>query len=275
MKYVKPLSHGCWSGFPTRFCAPRGVGFDFMRLGSLVLFAFNVFIVLGQNVLPNLRPAYAPFPTDSYFTNQWYLDQRDEGGQRVGPDLNARGAWMRTKGEGVIVALCDDGVEMTHRDLAANMRPDLSFDFELSVTNGAHRNSGAVFGTPAAGLIVAALNGEGIVGAAPGAQLASWIIYPTNTLAGRTAVTPDKLAAMFTHESNVIQVQVHNWVENPNNLRLFSQTPVESNAISNAVTFGRNGKGTVMVRPVGAANYDAEFASWFGRNANENAFISD
>jgi subtilisin-like proprotein convertase family protein len=246
-----------------------------MRLGSLVLLAFNVFVVLGQNALPILRPAYAPLPTDNYFTNQWYFDQRDEGGQRVGADLNTRGAWMRTKGEGVVVALCDDGVEMTHHDLIANMRPDLSFDFELGIANGGPRNSGSVFGTTAAGLIAASLNGEGIVGAAPGAELASWNIYPTNTLAGRTAVTPDKLATMFTHESNVVQVQVHNWVENPNRLTFFSQTPVESGAISNAVKFGRNGKGVVMVRPVGAGNYDAELASWIGRNANDNAFISD
>jgi subtilisin-like proprotein convertase family protein len=246
-----------------------------MRLGSLVLLAFNVFVVLGQNALPILRPPYAPLPADNYFTNQFYLDQRDEGGQRVGPDLNARGAWMRSKGEGVVVGLCDDGVEMTHHDLVANMRPDLSFDFELGVTNGEPRNSGSVFGTPAAGLIAAALNGEGIVGLAPGAQLASWIIYPTNALAGRTAVAPEKLATMFTYQSNIVQVQVHNWVENPNRLTLFAQTPVESDAISNAVTFGRSGKGVVMVKPVGNANYNGEFDSWIGRNANDNAFISD
>src|SRR5678816_460954 len=122
-----------------------------MRLGSLCLLALNILSICAQNALPNLQPAFAPLPSDNYFTNQWYLDQRDQGGQRVGPDLNALGAWTRTKGEGVVVALCDDGVEMTHHDLVANLRPDLSFDFELSVTNGAHRSSGAVFGTPAAG----------------------------------------------------------------------------------------------------------------------------
>jgi subtilisin-like proprotein convertase family protein len=246
-----------------------------MRLGSLVLLAFNVFVVLGQNALPNLRPPYAPVPTDNYFTNQWYLDQRDETGQRVGPDLNARGAWMRTKGEGVVVGLCDDGVEMTHHDLVANMRPDLSFDFELGVTNGMHRNSGSVMGTPAAGLIAASLNGEGIVGVAPGAQLASWIIYPTNSLTDRTVVSADKLAKMFTYESNVVQVQVHNWIEVRPGFRLFQKTAIETEALSNAVTFGRGGKGTVIVRPVGNRNYRADSATWFGRNANDDSFISD
>ena len=249
-----------------------------MRLASglafLFVFTLGGWIISAQNALPNRHAPYAPRPGDNYFTNQFYFDNRDDEGVRIGPDLNARGAWMRTKGEGVVVALCDDGVEMTHHDLVANLRPDLSFDFETGLTNG-DRGSASVLGTPAAGLIAASLNGDGIVGIAPGAQLASWIVYPTNSLAGRTVVTADKLAKLFTYQSNVVQVQVHNWLEVRAGFRLFPASPLEREGISNAATFGRNGKGTVMVRPVSNQNYDAETASWIGRNANDNELISD
>src|ERR1051325_3303666 len=231
-----------------------------MRLATLFLFALNVLVVSAQNALPTPRLPYAPLPTDSYYTNQWYLEQRDVDGVRVGPDLNVRGAWNKTKGEGVVIALCDDGVEMTHHDLAANMLPDLSFDFEIGVTNGFHRSDQNVFGTPAAGLVVAAADGVGIVGVAPAAKLASWIIYPTNALPGRTIIAPEKLAQTFTYESNAVQIQLHNWTEFRNGLGLFAETPVESESISNAVTFGRDGKGTIIVKPVGDRNYDAQIA---------------
>lgn len=246
-----------------------------MRLATLFLFALNVLVVSAQNALPAPHLPYAPLPTDSYFTNQWYLEQRDPDGVRVGPDLNVRSAWTKTKGEGVTIALCEDGVEMTHHDLAANVLPDLSFDFEIGVTNGFHRSDQNVFGTPAAGLAVAAFDGVGIVGVAPGAKLASWIIYPTNSLPGRTVIAPDKLAQTFTYESNAVHIQLHNWTEFRNGLGLFPETPVESESISNAVTFGRDGKGTIIVKPVGERNYDAQTLTWTGRNANDDAFISD
>src|ERR1041384_2708236 len=101
-----------------------------MRLAFLFLCAFNALIVSAQNALPSLRPPYAPRPTDHYFTNQWHMENRDQDGDRVGADLNARGAWTATRGEGVIVAVCDDGVDFQHRDLAPNLLPALSFDFE-------------------------------------------------------------------------------------------------------------------------------------------------
>src|SRR4051812_14988049 len=246
-----------------------------MRPATLFVFSLNILVVCAQNALPIPGLPYAPLPTDSYFTNQWYLDQRDPDGVRVGPDLNVRGAWSKTKGEGVVIAICDVGVEMTHRDLAANVLPNLSFDFEIGVTNGFHRSDQDVFGTPAAGLVVAALNGVGTVGVAPGAKLASWIVYPTNSLPGRTVILPDKLARAFTYESNVVQIQLHNWTEFRNGLGLFGETTVESESISNAVNFGRDGKGTIIVKPVGDRNYDAETLTWTGRNANDDSFISD
>lgn len=246
-----------------------------MRLAFLFLLALNVLTSSAQNALLTLRPPYAPRPTDRYFTNQWHLDQRDADGVRYGVDLNARGAWTETTGEGVIVAVCDDGVDFAHRDLASNLLPALSFDFELGTTNGAHRTDSDLHGTCTAGVIAAALNGIGAVGVAPGAKLASWHIYPTNTLARRSVILPEKMAKVFTYQNDTIAIQMHNWSETRTRFSVFAQTPVESEAISNAVTFGRRGKGVVIVRPAGNLHSDPNTGEWLGRNVNDDAFASD
>lgn len=241
-----------------------------------MLFALSALTVLAQNALPNLRPPYfAPPPTDPYFRSQWHLENRDEDGARIGADLNARGAWSRTQGAGVIVAVIDDGVEVTHPDLAANAVADLHYDFYFDMPSGLPHEENDYHGTAHAGLIAAPLNGRGVAGVAPQAKFASWVIYPTNFVSGRTVVAPDKMAKVFTNENERVAVQMHNWSETRMGYRFFAQTPDESAAISNAVTFGRGGKGVVMVRPAGNMEYNMEFEEWIGRNVNDDAFASD
>src|SRR3954471_17593117 len=245
-----------------------------MRLVSLMFLALSGLAIFAQNALPNLRPPYFPKPADNYFTNQWHLERRDLDGLRSGPDLNVRGAWSFTKGEGVIVAVCDDGVEFTHRDLAANILPELSFDFELGAIGGEPRTDQDNHGTAGAGLVAAALNGIGTVGVAPGAKLASWIIYPTNSTAGRSVIAPAKMAQAFAFQNDKVAIQLHNWSEIATGYRFFAQTPVESESISNAVVLGRNGKGVVIVRPSGNTHIEQD-GSFTGRNLNDDAFASD
>ena len=246
-----------------------------MRLASWLFLSLNALVVCAQNPLPILRPQYAPKPADRYFTNQWYLEQRDSDGVRIGADLNARGAWTRTQGEGVIVAIIDDGVDLAHRDLAPNGVPELHYDFEVNVTNGNHRVDRDMHGTATAGLVVAALNNVGIVGVGPAARFASWIVFPTNQLANRSVILPEKLAKVFSYQTNTVQVQMHNWSDVGSRLRLFGPTAIESESISNAIAFGRQGKGVVMVRPGGNAHADPNTGDWFGRNVNDDSFASD
>lgn len=247
-----------------------------MFLGAEVSFS-----LLAQNALPNLRPPYAPKPAEQYWTNQWNLDNRNASGVRVGADLNVRGAWERTKGEGVTIAVVDNGVELTHRDLNANQAADLHFDFELGTPTGGLRptalnptSADQSHGTAGTGLAVAALDGVGIAGVAPKAKFASWIIYPTNAQFTTSFIAPEKLAQMFQYASNRVDVQLHNWVENIT-LQTVAQTEVESLAISNAVTFGRNGKGVVMVRAAGNLNLNPNTGEYFGRNAGDDSHTSD
>lgn len=56
--------------------------------------------------------AYAPAPDDLFFPQQWNLENRDaKTGVRIGVDLNVRSAWAETRGQNIVVAIVDDGID--------------------------------------------------------------------------------------------------------------------------------------------------------------------
>jgi len=100
---------------------------------------------------------YRALPDDSLFSSQWGLSW-----------LNLYGVWDDYTGQGVKVAIHDNGVDQTHPDIAPNY--DASIDENPGV--GSH-------GTFVTGLVGAARDGNGIVGAAYDATLA---VYTQPTL---------------------------------------------------------------------------------------------
>lgn len=102
------------------------------------------------------------------FGNQWTLQNTGQNGGTVGADVNALGAWAITTGSpNIAIVVHDDGVDIKHPDLIANMRPGRDFDNndnDASNPNGPH-------GTPCAGIIAAAVNRNGVVGIAPNCQI--------------------------------------------------------------------------------------------------------
>jgi subtilisin-like proprotein convertase family protein len=134
--------------------------------------------------LPTLNVRMAFEPNDPYFETgrpatfpgQWHLryDARPEF------DSNVRGAWNRNlTGSGVIVGICDDGVEIGHPDLAPNYLALDSYNFAENnsnpnpVANGLGPE-GDNHGTSVAGVAAArGGNGVGVTGAAPLARIAA------------------------------------------------------------------------------------------------------
>ena len=60
---------------------------------------------------------------DMFFPDQWGLQNT---GQYLGIpeiDIKAEPAWLFSTGEGVIVAVIDEGIEFTHPDLSDNIHP--------------------------------------------------------------------------------------------------------------------------------------------------------
>lgn len=216
---------------------------------------------------------YAGIPNDPRFSEQWYHENRDANGQRLGVDLNARAAWPFARGEGVVLAVTDDGVEFTHPEFAARAVSSLNRNFLRGTTNGMPESYADNHGTEVAGFAVATGNNRrGILGVAPTARLASWIIYsgPDSNFA---VATEEQLADMFVHRSDVVQVQNHSWGNaDPTFLAL---TVVEDLAVSNAVTFGRGGLGVVMVRSAGNREWDSLKETYDLMDANEDGYGND
>ena len=209
---------------------------------------------------------YAPAPDDTYFPEQWYLEGLNENTERIAIDINARSAWSLSRGAGVTIAIVDVGVELIHPDLTNQAVPSLHWNFETETPAGHPQSDLFIHGTPVAGLAVAqGNNGRGVIGAAPEARFASWVIYNTNSGSG-TFVNGEKLARMFQFHANEVQIQNHSWVKP--GIRLVYMTAAENLAISNAVHHGRGGLGVVMIRASGNTRAD-------GRNANEDAYTAD
>ena len=60
-------------------------------------------------------------PNDPLYGQQVYFKNTGQGGGTAGEDLNIEGLWPSASGAGVTVAVVDDGLELTHPDLAPNM----------------------------------------------------------------------------------------------------------------------------------------------------------
>ena len=210
--------------------------------------------------------AYARRPNDPYFPQQWHLENRDDTGASLGADLNTRAAWPVSQGEGVIIGIADNGVELAHPELAPRAASALHFSFVSGQTNGgpsSYDASLAGHGTAVAGLAVAEGNNQrGIIGVAPKAQFASWVVFDET----ESMVTETNLADMFQYRSNIVWVQNHSWGNG--GTTILAPTLVEKVGVSNAVLYGRGGLGVVMVRG-GGNGRGADV------NANDDGFLAD
>jgi subtilisin family serine protease len=106
-------------------------------------------------LVPCALPAGAARRGDPLRSRQWGLDQ-----------VHATQAWQVTRGAGVVVAVADSGVDLTHPDLRAALLPGKDF------TGGHSTADDCGHGTEVAGVIAAARdNGVGVSGVAPEAKL--------------------------------------------------------------------------------------------------------
>ena len=131
-------------------------------------------------------------PTDEpLFSDQWYHHNTGLNGGPPDADIDTPTAWGSSLGSGVVVAVIDNGVEMSHPDLASQIwanndpvgggdqdgngfvddRQGWDFIDDDNDPSPVGTASPAAHGTAVAGLIAAAVNAEGIVGVAPSARL--------------------------------------------------------------------------------------------------------
>ncbi|GAB2617336.1 hypothetical protein Aab01nite_30590 [Paractinoplanes abujensis] len=142
------------------------------------------------------------------------------------------GAWPRSTGAGVTVAVIDSGVDAAHPDLAGHVLPGADF---ITGTEGVSTDPYG-HGTHVAGTIAALTgNGEGIAGMAPDASiLPVRVLGPNGT--GYMSDVANGIAYAADHGADVINLSV-------------SATD-QVGAVTNAVAYAR-GKGVVVVAAAG------------------------
>jgi len=95
------------------------------------------------------------FVSDPLYVNQWHLAP-------YGIHINIGNTWDFVTGRGINIEIVDDGLDLTHEDLAPNVYP-------MAV------KSAGTHGTQCAGLAAAAgFNDIGMIGVAPEARLMGW-----------------------------------------------------------------------------------------------------
>ncbi|HKP73526.1 MAG TPA: S8 family serine peptidase, partial [Pyrinomonadaceae bacterium] len=71
---------------------------------------------------PNYRRYAAAAPNDTRYAEQWGMKNTGQSGGLAGADIKAEQAWDTTTGSrDFVVAVIDEGVDVSHQDLAANI----------------------------------------------------------------------------------------------------------------------------------------------------------
>ncbi|QKX06886.1 S8 family serine peptidase [Aquimarina sp. TRL1] len=210
------------------------------KLNSIQL--ANIFYETGlfESTEPAFRYHNIETSNDTYFNNQWSLNNTGQNGGTAGIDIKIEEAWSITTGNPSIkTAVYDHGLEMNHPDLQANVY-GTGFDANNGTSPATVRGS---HGTACAGIIGAVKdNNLGISGVAPTSKLMSISINL------KSSDTPSQLASGFNWAwQNGADVISNSWGG-------YAPSSIIDNAIKNTLTKGREGKGCVIVFAAGNEN---------------------
>ncbi len=202
-------------------------------------------------------PVSAQLPGDPLSKYQWHLVNT---GQLVRPDrlwrgtpgvdINVAPVWKQgLDGSGVTVAVVDDGIEVGHEDLRANIAIGLSRNYQTGGSDPTPSIEEKAHGTAVAGVIAAARNDSGGVGVASAAKLAGANLL----LSKQESDLADALGLGIA--DGRISVSNNSWGSS-NVAMPGMREAIEEDIVRKGVDEGRNGKGIVYVFAAGNGNKD-------------------
>jgi subtilisin-like proprotein convertase family protein len=157
-------------------------------------------------------------------------------------DINVLSAWDKYTGKGVIVAVNDDGMDLTHPDLASNLLTNLTYDAVRDTIGqgfeGAENSHGTVVGSIVG---MPADNGVGGVGVA----------YEAKIVPGLTGSTATNASAFLANLAAGAAVSVNSWGADPAFAENFGSSGSQAEiawgaALLHAATEARGGLGMVI-----------------------------
>lgn len=196
---------------------------------------------------------------DPLFGDQWHLENTGQRGGTPGEDVRVRPVWEAAQnpnlGEGVRIAIVDDGLEITHEDLIANVVSNASYDYEVP---GVCSPTGGQHGTAVAGVAAARNdNGVGGRGAAPRASLVGYnLLTAKNDANEADAMTRDRTANAISSNS---------WGAPDDRGTLDAPAQTWYDAINLGLAEGRNGLGTIYVWAAGNGGLTVDNSNYDGQ----------
>ena len=177
---------------------------------------------------------------NTLYPSQYYLNNTSGG-----VDINVVPAWSITNGNSnVTIAVIDDGVERNHEDLSGNVLNGYTIDY--SIGYGEPQNEDQyepkAHGTACAGIIAAKNNQIGIRGIASGSKILPINVYPNYYEDDESVTNIDISNAIRWAYPRADILNFSNSIENDDDVY---------DAIDDALTYGRNGKGCVVVASSG------------------------
>lgn len=190
-----------------------------------------------KKFVPN-DPRYAYSASNSRY--QWHLKNTGQNNGVAGVDANIENAWDQVKGSGITIGIVDDGMEVSHPDLAPNANTTIDHDWNDSTPNDpTPTNAFDDHGTACAGVAAAkGDNSEGGTGAAPEASLVG-----LRLIAGDVS-DADEAEAM-SWRNDLIQIMSNSWGPSDGGGILNDSGPLVKAALESSTSTGRGGLGTV------------------------------
>ncbi len=178
-------------------------------------------------------------PNDPQFTNQWHLLNTGQNGGTAGVDINVTNVWETYQGSNILIGIIDDGLDLDHEDLIANLNTTIDWDFNDN-DSSPQADSRDNHGTPCAGVAAGRGNNSlGISGAAPRATLVGMRL-----IAGYPSESEE--AAAFSHSNSLIHIKSNSWGPSDDGETLEGPGTLAAAALKAAAETGRDGKGTLF-----------------------------
>ncbi|HET7287555.1 MAG TPA: S8 family serine peptidase, partial [Pyrinomonadaceae bacterium] len=178
---------------------------------------------------PNFVSQYRRLAVPAIRSEEWHLKNNGGGGAKRNEDVDASAAWKVTTGKrSVVVAVLDDGVDIDHPNLKANIwknpnaaaKDKFGRDFYLANDHPDHFNprpkifqfpfdqmdGNDIHGTCCAGVIAAAGNDGGSIGIAPECR-----ILPVKIFHGNNLVADERVADAMRYSATIADILSCSW----------------------------------------------------------------
>lgn len=190
---------------------------------------------------------------------QWHLAPTSVNGNPVNAHVNIADAWKTTRGEGITIAVIDDGVDVDHPEFQGRIVEP--FDATLNISDPRPKNEDDMHGTACAGMACAAGLENGASGTAPASNL-----MPIRLRSGLGSMAEaNAFAWAAIHGADVISCSWGPsdgewWNERDETHTRMTALPDSTRlAFEFALKKGREGKGCVILFAAGNGNEDVMF----------------